>query len=66
MAAPETNNPAVGSGRASKVSKDHLAVVTQNGNPRQRWRARVQMRRIAVSSELRSFLRAIAAKDGTR
>lgn len=58
----ETNNPAVGSGRASKASKNHLALVTQNGNPRQRWRASPPLRRIESSNEMWSFLRAMAAE----
>lgn len=60
----ETNNPAVGSGRASKASKNHLALVTHNRNPRQRWRARPPMRRIEVSNELGRFLHSMSKEAG--
>lgn len=55
-------NPATlaGADRAAETTKNRLFIVAKNDNSRQRWRARVQTRRVPVSRELMSFLVSMA------
>jgi hypothetical protein len=47
-------DPAASDGRADNLKR--VNAISQNDTPRERWRARVPMRRIEVSDKLQRFL----------
>lgn len=60
MTANPKENPAVAAaGEISKVS-NRPTLISNNPNPRQRWRGNPPMKRIGISAELRRRLEAMA------
>lgn len=56
----EMRSPARAGTRNRANASNRLSLVVENPNPRQPWRARLPMRRVAVSPELAAYLSAMS------